>query len=962
MIRRSHRAFAAALVLLLPLAAHAQIGATIVEVQLEEEGRRVNDPALLSLVETTVGEPLSMQDVRETTTHLMSLGRFADIQTTADALPAGVRVRYMLVPLHPIDRVAFRGDLGLPAGELQRVVQDRFGRTPLASRAGEIVETLRAAYRRRGYPLAAATTRLEETHDPDRATLIIDIQAGRQATIGSVQIIQVDQDEQGALPLVPDVREGRVYDAETVEADLEDWVEAMHDRGFYAARASHGALFPDGTAYLTINVARGPRVTIAFSGDELPASDRERLVPVREEGTADEDLLEDSARSIEDYLLARGYRDAKVAYTPVEKGGELTITFDVMRGPRYVVDKLTIAGATSLPAAELRALARIEEGRPFVQAAAAAGAQAIQNRYRSRGFVGAVVKASGAVLPAGRAGEADRRVEVTFAVTEGPRTMVRGITFQGNSVLAEATLFSVIATTAGSIYSEVDVANDRDRIDLEYRNRGYDSIVVDAATSLADNGTQADVTFTISEGPQVIVDDVIIVGQERTSRRTIERELLIAAGKPLGYSDVIESRTRLMALGLFSTVQIEPVGPPGATRRDVIVRIEEADATTIGGGGGLEGGFVLRAAGETGQADEQFELAPRGFFEIGRRNLWGKNRSVTLFTRLSLRSRNEGTLNADGTPILSSNYGFHEYRVVGTYREPRVFETPADVLITAFSEQAIRSSFNFSRRVVRAEAGMRAGAMYSVAGRYSFEYTKLFETRVISDEERPLIDRLFPEVRLSKLSGSIIRDTRDDILDATRGQLITMTGDVASRSIGSEVGFVKSSLEGFSFHRLPSARQTVLALAARLGMAHGFKREAADGQVVQDLPASERFFAGGESTVRGFSLDRLGNAETISETGFPRGGNGLVVLNAELRVALFGPFQGVGFLDAGNVFPSASDLDLSDLRTAAGFGVRYRSPFGPIRVDVGFNLDRRELVPGTLEQAYVFHISLGQAF
>jgi outer membrane protein assembly factor BamA len=96
----------------------------------------------------------------------MSLGRFADVQTTADALPGGVRVRYMLVPLHPIDQVAFRGDLGLSAGELQRVVQDRFGRTPLASRAGEIVDTLRAAYRRRGYPLATVATRVEETQTP----------------------------------------------------------------------------------------------------------------------------------------------------------------------------------------------------------------------------------------------------------------------------------------------------------------------------------------------------------------------------------------------------------------------------------------------------------------------------------------------------------------------------------------------------------------------------------------------------------------------------------------------------------------------------------------------------------------------------------------------------------------------------------------------------------------------------
>ena len=132
--------------------------------------------------------------------------------------------------------------------------------------------------------------------------------------------------------------------------------------------------------------------------------------------------------------------------------------------------------------------------------------------------------------------------------------------------------------------------------------------------------------------------------------------------------------------------------------------------------------------------------------------------------------------------------------------------------------------------------------------------------------------------------------------------------------------------------------------------------------VVQDLPASERFFAGGDTTVRGFSLDRLGTDATISPTGFPTGGNGLVVLNTELRVALIGSVGAVGFLDAGNVFLRASDLDLGQMRAAAGVGVRYRSPIGPIRIDLGFKLDRRELAPGRLERRSVLHISLGQAF
>jgi outer membrane translocation and assembly module TamA len=207
---------------------------------------------------------------------------------------------------------------------------------------------------------------------------------------------------------------------------------------------------------------------------------------------------------------------------------------------------------------------------------------------------------------------------------------------------------------------------------------------------------------------------------------------------------------------------------------------------------------------------------------------------------------------------------------------------------------------------------------------------------------------------------------------------VVVDADLSARAIGSEVGFVKTYVQGRQFYQLPTARRTVVALAARFGAAHGFPREVPrlgpggrpvpgpDGEpivdTVQDLPASERFFAGGDTTVRGFALDRLGDESTISDTGFPTGGNGVVVLNAELRVAVTRRIQGAGFLDAGNVVARASDLDLTDLRGAAGFGVRIGTPVGPIRLDLGFKLDRRELSPGRLERRSIWHISLGQAF
>jgi translocation and assembly module TamA len=151
-----------------------------------------------------------------------------------------------------------------------------------------------------------------------------------------------------------------------------------------------------------------------------------------------------------------------------------------------------------------------------------------------------------------------------------------------------------------------------------------------------------------------------------------------------------------------------------------------------------------------------------------------------------------------------------------------------------------------------------------------------------------------------------------------------------------------------------------------VGAAHGFSAPVTE-QVITEvgnfgLPASERFFSGGDTSVRGFALDRLANQETIDSNGFPTGGNGVIVLNSELRMTVKGPFQATGFVDAGNVYRLASDLDFTNLRPAAGFGVMYRSPFGTVRVDVGFNLDPKEFVVGSPERRTVWHVLLGQPF
>jgi outer membrane protein insertion porin family len=946
--------------------AAAQVGQKIVEIQLDEEGRAVNDPAVLRLIETRVGDQLSVRAARETIAHMMALGRYEDIQVLSEAAAGGVRVKYVLLPRHPIDHIRFVGRVELSEDALRQLISDRFGDSPSSTRITEVGEALRLEYRRRGYPGAKLTPRLEIFHNPDRATLVIEVDPGPRARLLEVRRTQVDATDRSTITDLPDIKEGDTYDETEIGRKLQEWESRIRGRGYYEARANQNAsISGDGSVFLFLNLELGPMVRLVFEGDALPSDEIDRLVPVRREASADEDLLEDSQSAIESYLHGRGYRDAMTSYTREERIGELVITFRVTRGPRYVVRGVNVTGNLVLPTQQLVSLVRLKEGDPFVRPTLAMGVTAIENTYRVSGFTRPQVKATENVIAPEDPRDPDRLVNVTVAINEGPRTEVRSVTFQGHEVMSDADLRKLISTAPGRVYSIVDVLSDRDAIVQAYHDRGFESVVVTPQPTFAESDTRADVRFTIVEGPQIIVDHVIISGNRRISTETIEREILLRPGEPYGEAARVRSRANLARLELFRRIQIEALAHSGETRRDVLVRVEESPSTTIDLLAGLEGGYFVRPTAEGGLAEDRFEATPRGSFQITRRNLWGKNRIISLFTRVSLRTRDQQTVDVEpGQPPIQSSYGFHEYRVLASYREPRIFRTNAEMLTTGIVEQAFRPSFNFARKVVQAQIGNRLSDLYTVTGAYQFQRTRLFDIRAPEDDEAWLIDRLFPQVRLSKFSGTVFRDSRNpsEALDPSHGTQLSATADLAARAIGSEVGFIKTYFTGFLYRQLPVPRRVVVVLGARVGLAHGFDQEI-NGVTVNGLPANERFFTGGDTSVRGFALDRLGNEETISSNGFPTGGNSVVVLNSEVRAHIFGAFQGIGFVDAGNVFPLASDLDFTDLRPAVGVGLAYKSPrIGLARIDLGINLDPKEFVPGSRERRWVIHFLLGPPF
>jgi outer membrane protein insertion porin family len=950
------------------------VGRHVSRVEVQRAGRTVTDPRLLALVETRPGAPLSLRAVRESVLHFFNTGLFenVDVVTRPSEADHTIALIYRLTPVRAIEAYEFTGTLSLDERTLRRAMADRL-RTPIpASQVLPAAAALEAVYRQHGFLDARVSTAVRPDGGADTSTLVFTVESGARARVGRVNV--TGKPDRPAEEILRELRltPGNPFDGPALDERVARLLRDLRSRGFYEADLVVRQT-PDrarDAIDLVVDFDPGPLVTLVWEGDPIPGAQRAELVPVGREASVDEDLLEDSKRRIEEYLHRLGHWKAEATYRRQPSDGRQALIFNVRAGPIFHVSKVEIAGVRSLPQSEVDASLGSSEGKPFVESELDARTAALIDRYRRDGFrlVRIVQTVEEAPLAAGDDKNVGR-VVVRLDVQEGPRTVVDAVRIVGNETVASPLLEERLLLKRGAMFYEPLVSADRDGLETAYRDRGFHRVRVDVSTEFSADGTRAVVSYTVNEGAQVLVDRVLIIGNRRTSTETIERALTLQPGEPLGLSELVESQRRLRALGLFRRVTITDVGEPGEARRDLLVTVEEAPPTTLGYGAGIEGGRFLRSSETDGPAEERLEIAARGFVEVSRRNLWGSNRSLTLFARASLRPNDDPSADEDG-------FGFNEYRVLGTFREPSVFGTSADGQAAIYFEQAVRSSFNFVRRGVQADVGRRVRDVTLIGG-YSLGEVRLFDER-IAPEDRPAIDRLFPQVRLSKFTMAARRDARDDVLDPTRGTLAGLEVDLAARAIGSQVGFVKGFGEFFAYRRLPRFERLVAAVGVRVGLARGLTRDAVrlneDGEPVvdpdanvifdqvQDLPASERFFAGGDTTVRGFARDSLGDVATLDPNGFPTGGNALLILNGELRVRLWRELGGVVFTDVGNVFRRVSDFDLGALRASAGVGVRYKSPIGPVRFDVGFKLNRRELSPGHLEPGYALHFSIGQAF
>jgi outer membrane protein assembly factor BamA len=724
------------------------------------------------------------------------------------------------------------------------------------------------------------------------------------------QVASIDVSGDIVLP------EPRVRAALQLEpGDRFDFVEWQDDRDRIEAlyRAEHyltariGARrmgSPEGVA-LTYEITAGPRTRVDLSGLEADGALVAQLETAWAQSVFDDFLLDEAAQLVRARLARDGYLQPSIQTRLSEDGGIKTLTIAVDRGIRTTMTAIRIEGQEGqAPLAD--AIVSHLEGRGLI-ASAVSDPGAIEREIitylRTHGHLGARVTAGPPMFEGPTA-------TLPVMVEAGPAYAVVGVRFEGASGLPLDDLRRAAALEAGTPYDPALVERARDRLVALYRREGFATAAVAVAPDVRPAAAVVDVAFVVTEGPRQTLGEIVVSGNRAIDADVIVRALGLITGAPLRADDVLQARTRVFNTGLFRRIDIASEAMEADERRRLRVVVEEWPAAR------LRYGFVVEE--ERPEASpEGRDLVPGFSADLTRRTLFGRAIAVGGAMEVQRRDRAvRGFLTAAtlrGWPIETS------------LSVSRTRRTIAD------------TSRIDDRRGVSWEQQFEFVRGLELSYGYRFERSR---TELPPDE---IIGALPPIVlNIARLNATAAWDRRDDPSDTSRGPFVSSSLEFAPETAGSDIRFLRQLSQAYFFRPW---RRVVFASAARLGIVVPLGG--------QELILSERFFAGGSRTVRGFAESGLGPRDFF---GDPAGGQLMIVLNQEARVPIYWWVRGVAFIDAGNVFTRPRDAALSDLVGSLGVGLRLATPFALLRVDFA------RPVWGTDQKTGRWTFGIGQAF
>jgi outer membrane protein insertion porin family len=951
----------------------AYVGLPVREIHFKGVPDR-EQPHLAQFVSQKTGQTLNRAAIRDSIRSLYATGLFYDIQVEADKTSDNELIlTFVMVRNYFIGTVDVVGGGGRPStNQLISTTKLQLGEIYTPRKLDRAQRNILQLMSDNGFYSATVTAEEHPRPNTSQMDLTFHLVPGSAAHLGKIQVTGQPGYSKGQIEDIAKMHSGDTVTAERVSSALQRIRKAYvkQKRLLVQVLISEKTYRPETNVVdYTFDIQPGPKVEIIAEGYKIRRNTMRKRVPVYEENAFDDDLLNEGRRNLLDYMQSKGYFEAKVGIKKESQPEHnlLRAIYVIDPGARYKLVRVLIHGNRYFDQQALRTRMQVQpatrifsNGR-YSQSLLASDISGLEDLYRANGFRAVQITSAVDENYGGKA----RDMAVVLNIQEGPQTLVSSLKIVGNDKVSTDTLTSMLSTVPGQPYSDYNLASDRDTILNYYFNNGFPNASMEVTTTpVASENDRMDVTVRIHEGQQFFVDQVLVSGLVHTRPHVVQRKLRVKPGAALSQDDLLSTQTALYDLGIFNQVDTAVQNPDGTDpAKNVLVDLHEAKRYTFNYGFGFEV--------QTGQPSTsanvpqgQTGASPRVSFEM---------------TRLNFRG-------LDHTVVFKGNLGKLQQRALASYHAPSLWNNNNLTLsvtgfydntldITTFTSKRLEGSIQLTQVLGPRDAP--PGTRHANTFVYGFTYRRVQASNLVINPN--LIPLLSQPTRVGFPGFTFIHDKRDNPIDSTRGNYTTVDLAVASKYFGSEADFGRMLFQNSTYYvltkRRPAGHQFVLARSTRVGLQLPFGNTLAlePDEALNPpsnatlIPLPERFLSGGGNSHRGFGLNQAGPRDL--NTGFPVGGSALFLNQVELRLPPVElPLTGdnlsfVFFHDMGNVFPKVSDMvnhlftwrqknpslcqnegtytqcDLNYISHAVGIGVHYKTPIGPVRLDIGYNLN-----------------------